>query len=337
MSFGTFVSDGFKRAVMAKFRQDRTFNLMLPPVPGDPSTYFRASSIGLLCGRAEGLKIRDGVVGIEEIDPKLGFIFAKGHAYHDMHQQEILPLVAREGLLGWWSKNDTVLSESIDGNPVLFSRADAEARIGPDIRYEEVTVVDHRPMVWLSGHPDAVVDWSRVDFNHPDLPKGREIIEMKSREGAPWAWNAIDPGVGGAPKPQHRFQIYAYMMMLGIDAGRILYIRKSEKTGTESLESDYAEHRVQRTPENDQAIEAYMSKIWTTVIQAWEGEIAPRTKCGSKSDSTAQKCKHRHACFGTAPRSSFRGIKEMNPVRFEAMKAIAAERIAVLREAGYIP
>jgi len=267
------------------------------PVPGSPDTYFRASSLGKGCPRAEGIKIINGLAEDAVIEPKLAMLFAKGHAYHHMHQDILVPSAfPPEAILGWWRQDDGILSESYaNGSPKLWSMEEASVDQEGPPSYEEVHVYDHE--YCLKGHPDMILDWGKVPAvadNH------EEVIEFKTRNGTDFMWDKVDAESGGSPLPEHILQVQAYMMMTGIPRARIIYLRKGDREWAQGLSSSMSEHIVFADPKIQDAIRTFLSDWRASIAAAYEHKVlAPKkSKCMDISKAPAKWCGCRYRCFG---------------------------------------
>lgn len=307
------LNDDYAALLAYGLHKSRYKEPLQPMDPKRPDTFFRASSMGKACLRRECLKIVYGLAEERYVSPSLAHIFAKGHAYHEMHQNQLLPAVARDAMLGWWSHPDFWQIAETDpfdeGRPMLFSAEDAahyfakkSGRNPPplsELRYHEVFVYDKE--LGLRGHPDMIVDWSRIDQNPSRLQLShKELWDFKTRIGLKYPWEKIDPAVGGKPLEEHVWQLCAYMLMLGIKRGRIIYLRKQDSTGAEdTLHDKYAEHLVALTPEREAAVRAF-AKAWHAGIgAAYSSSLVPvRTMCNTKDSPMAKKCHLRNRCFG---------------------------------------
>ena len=116
----------FRDLLVARFREDQN---ILPPTPaivGNTSTYFRASALGKVCGRAVALQIANKKRIQGDLGPQTLHMFAKGHAYHYMHQERVLPIIARDGVMGWWRSDEAILrGNHDDGRPKLWTMSQA--------------------------------------------------------------------------------------------------------------------------------------------------------------------------------------------------------------------
>jgi hypothetical protein len=273
----------------------RTSLIGLQPLPekGNPETYFRASMLGMGCARKEALKISLNLAEKRTVDGGLAMIFAKGHAAHHLHQEHLIPAVARPAMVGWWKLGDKLLSTGPDGNPSLWGYDEAVELLGGPPDYVEPHLVDHSSL--LKGHPDLILNWSKVPDAPYGSPRGLEIVEFKTRMGFSFVWNAVDPSMGGKPLGKHVLQVQAYMMMSGIKRARIVYLRKGDH---QDIEDSYAEHVIRADPAAQKEIKL-MLKEWRAAIEAAysTGAVPPRTMCTSFSGPLAKECPLRYRCF----------------------------------------
>ena len=328
------VHAAFRDLVDARFRSDEEKPPWMPVKPGDPSTYFRTSALGSVCGRREALKIVNRKVEIRELKPETRYLFAKGHAYHWLHQEILLPSVAEDGLLGWWVGPDSVLKGNFpDGRPMMWTRKQAAAKLGCkpwELQYREVHAFDHEH--FLKGHPDAILDWSKLDFSHGDHPNDLEIIELKTRHGGHWMWNAIDPYVGGSPLKNHVLQVQAYMMMLGISHARIIYMKKGDDEFKDGLKNSYAEWRIQADPDVHAKIRKFLAAWYSMVEAAHKTKaVPPRVVCQEWGKGKASKCALRYLCFEKKGKK-LDTLRDMAPAEVDEMEATLSEMLDLLQE-----
>lgn len=263
---------------------------------GDRSTYVRSSSLGYICGRFEALRIVHDLITTKEVSAESVYNMAKGTGYHSMHQEEIIPAVASDMMLGWWrGANATLAGRHPDGKPILYSRKEAEAKIGAVHGYVEVDLVDHK--LGLSGHPDMIFDWSRLGGTLTGAPDGLEIQELKTRADNNYMWGAVNAESGGSPLAEHVHQVQSYMMMSEIPWSRIVYIRKSDDQGKRALAETYSEFRVHEDKAAQSKIVAYVEGVHEVVERAYAGQIPVRTKCSDPNKGAAKSCPLRDLCF----------------------------------------
>jgi hypothetical protein len=303
--FATKPPRAFRDLIAARLREDQECLPVTPAISGKPETYFRASALGQVCGRAVALQIVNRLKIRGDLDPATLHLFAKGRAYHRMHQEDILPVIADRGLLGWWrSPHGSVHGNNPDGTPMLWTAKSASEELGVPARflqYVEATCFNHDLM--LRGHPDAIIDWGALDFSHPDHHGGREIVELKSRHDSDWMWNAVDPEMGGKPLDSHVLQVEAYMLLTGIDHARIIYMKKGDDELSEGLHASYAEWRVTANPGKAEAIRKYLIAYHELVAKAHIEKAVPKnTRCADFTKGMAAKCPMRHPCFNKVPK-----------------------------------
>jgi hypothetical protein len=282
----------FRKLISHGLASTRIVGPIAVPSPEKPETFFRASALGSACARKEAFKIVHGLSEQDTVDADLALIFAKGHAAHYLHQEHLIPAVAKKAMVGWWAADG---EPSLSKIGALFSYEQAVAHFGrEDVRYIEPHLFDFDNT--LKGHPDLILDWDQVENKPHGSPSGREIIELKTRNGMKHVWDAVDPDVGGEPLPKHILQVQAYMMMTGIKRARIVYLRKGEFS---DLQDCYAEHVVTA----DKAIHSQLKMF----LEAWRvaihnayahGEIPERTKCATFDCQLAKGCALRYRCFG---------------------------------------
>jgi len=323
----------FRDLIDARFRADEEKIPFAPAKTGDTSTYFRASSLGKRCGRKEALKIVHKKTSIEEIKPELLYLFAKGHAYHWMHQENILPLIAKDGLLGWWVGPDSMLTGSNDdGSPKLWTMAEAAEKMGcktHQLQYKEVHAYDHVGMI--KGHPDAILDWSRLNFSHDDHPDGLEILEFKTRHDSTWMWDAIDPYLGGQPLKDHVLQVQIYMLMTGIKHARIIYMKKGDNEYTDGLKYSYVEWRVESDPKVQAKIRKFLTAWWQVIEKAYgQGYVPPRKVCSAFTKGKATSCALRYLCFDKKPSKKKDNLRDCTPDEVQDMKKALEEMLDIV-------
>lgn len=271
------------------------------PVKGDPSTYFRASSLGYMCTRADFLQIRERVAMPGGHSGETKYTFAIGHAYHGMFQDGIMPTVAPDRMLGWWKTNDSVMRGYAEGRPMLITRELAKASMGDEPQYVEVYGIDHEHMI--GGHPDLVMDWT--DSGIDGVPDAKEVQEFKTRDEGRWSY--IDPNDGGAPEPGHVLQVQTYMWLLGLDHARIVYIKKGERR----LGEAFVEWVIPRSEEAITDIKQMLTGYWDAMYAAWDGAKEPPARlerCTEFSKGRPKWCPMRYECFGKKARKD-RGLR----------------------------
>lgn len=292
-SFSKKTDSSLRKLIAQGLSSTRIVTPIKAPVPHDVGTYFRASSLGKACARKEALKIVESLSEHDTVDADLALIFAKGHAAHWMHQEHLMPAVAREAMVGWWQGKNGMLKTSPDEPLRLWSYSDA-ALVLEDASYMEAHVHDHENCI--KGHPDMILDWDRVEHRPHGAPSGLEIIEFKTRNGMNTAWSAVDPEVGGSPLPEHVLQVQAYMMMTGIKRARIVYLRKGEFS---DLQDCYAEHVVKADADTQAKIKKFLAS-WRAAISAAHSDktVPERTRCVTFECQQSKNCALRYRCFG---------------------------------------
>ena len=291
-SFAKEQDSSLRKLIAQGLSSTRTVPPIPAPVPGSPETYFRASALGKACARKEALKIVHSLCDQDTVDADLALIFAKGHAAHWMHQEHLMPAVAKRAMVGWWSGPGGTLSTTAHEPLRLWSYSEAVESIG-HASYMEPHIHDHENC--LKGHPDMILDWDLVEKPPHGSPSGLEIIEFKTRNGMSSAWSAVDPDVGGAPLPAHILQVQAYMMMTGIKRARIVYLRKGEFS---DLQECYAEHVVKSDASVQSKIKTFLSAWRAALTEAVESHKVPdRTKCATFDCQQSKSCGLRYKCF----------------------------------------
>jgi hypothetical protein len=283
----------FRKLIAHGLASTRTVGPIPIPSSEDPSTFFRASAIGSACARKEAIKIVEFLCEQDTVDADLALVFAKGHAAHYLHQEHLVPAVAKKAMVGWWRADDAQAQLSQVGK--LFSYEQAVAHFGHEnVRYVEPHLFDFENR--LKGHPDLILDWDLVENKAHGFPSGREIVEFKTRNWMKSLWDAVDPEVGGEPLPKHVLQVQAYMMMTGIKRARIVYLRKGDFS---DLQDCYAEHVVTADKEVHKNLKKFLD-AWRDAIKAAyaKGEIPERTKCATFDCQLAKSCALRYRCFG---------------------------------------
>ncbi len=273
----------------------------IPPVrpldPKDPSTYMRASSVGFVCSRYEALRIAHKATILDSEKVSDRFAMSVGTAYHRMMQDDVMPAVLSERMVGWWrGLNANTIEYASDGLPMLVPRPDD----GKHWVYEEVFAFDSR--YGIGGHPDAIVDWRGSGL--PDVPDDFEVEEIKTRGGptdrmAEWRFDDVDPDKGGAPLPFHVLQIQTYMWLLNLKHGRLIYV----KPGSNQSANAIVEWRIPRDEAVIDKIKANLEAFWADMdIVRTTGFVTPHGLCNDFSDNRARECPMRFECFNRKAR-----------------------------------
>jgi hypothetical protein len=283
---------------------DRERLPMRRPVAGDPSTYIRVSSLGRSCARYESIRVAMSLAIREQIEPDIGYTFLLGHHHHQLMQESLVPQIMGPRMRGWWRRGEEKLEASYpDGRPQLF------APPGPDWTYREPYAVNHDHLV--HGSTDMVIDWRGSGVK--GAPDALEVQEYKSKDQVSWAM--IDPDQGGYPDESHVVQAQTYMWLLGIDYGRIVYIKKGERRVAES----FVEWPVKRDDALIGSIVSQLSEIRSAVSDAyetgaWHQEKLP--KCKSFEKGQAKSCPLRYECHNRPwkkSRPELRFLPKENP------------------------
>jgi hypothetical protein len=269
------------------------------PVEGKLSTYLRVSSLGKLCSRREGLQIKMQVATTGMSKPEYEMARSLGQFNHMMLQTDIVPRLAGDRMRGWWKIPGVIEhpdSEGFmwgrhdNGRPVLFTRAEAESHLKTSrIEYVEVSLADHK--YFLTGHPDMVMDWTGLDLE--GAPDGEEVQEYKFVDKR-W-WDKVDPLAGGAPDEGYVKQIMAYMWLLNIPNGRIIYFQRGERNPKKGIVEWVIEQDADQIADFKKTVTAY----WDDLYASHEtGAVSEHQPCPKFDRFPATWCPLRHECFG---------------------------------------
>ena len=291
---------GVAASVYASLMQNRTLatEYVKPVMPLDrknPRTFLRASGLGYLCTRMETLRIKHNASLVDNETPADLWARSLGHAHHEMMQRDVAPSVVGHRMLGWWrdEKGEILKGYDAPGRPKLFPRpADGKWT------YEEVFAFDSD--IGIGGHPDAVVDWTGSGLPEALVPDGYELQEYKTRGGANEVtaasrWAQVDPAQGGRPDFEHVVQTNIYLMLLGLQWGRIIYIKK----GASDPDGAFVEWRVRRDDTMLAGVKNVIAQHWKAVDLAIEEAVVhPTGPCNDFYTGRARTCPMRYECFG---------------------------------------
>ena len=277
------------------------------PVKGDRSTYMRVSALGYLCPRLESIKIAEKFAITGSLDPESAYTFMLGHHHHSMMQDSLVPTILQDRMRGWWKFGKaTASSWASVGMPDLLPKPDKRRW-----KYEELYAFDDN--FFVHGHPDMVLDWTGSGV--PGTPDACEVQEYKTKD--PTIWAAIDPDQGGYPDPVHVIQTQAYMWLLGLDHGRIVYIKKGERR----IQEAFVEWPLRRDPDVVNGIQSLLATYWDSVTAAhagrtWYEHRLP--KCSEFSKGRAAGCPARYECHGKGWKKERTDIRRLTPEELAA-------------------
>ena len=271
-----------------------------PAVRLNRSTYMRVSAISYMCARLESIRISNGIVLRKEVDPESAYTFILGRHHHEMMQESVVPAILRNRMRGWWQKGDAHVGGLVDGKPEMLPPPDGD----PGWKYQEMYAYSHDLLV--HGHPDMVIDWTGSGL--PGVPDAAEVQEYKSKD--PISWAMIDPEQGGYPDKSHVIQTQMYMALLGLNYGRIVYVKKGERR----LNETFIEWPLERDEGLLASIKTMIADFWVAIRDAHETGKWHETKlqqCSKFESGRALNCPLRYECHSRTWRKERTAIRPM--------------------------
>lgn len=262
--------------------------------PMKPDDWFRISSIGGICPRAEVLRARLNVPRRAGIDPNLGLTFEFGHDVHHLMQNKVMAATGR--IIGswrctWCGEVYGSLAEGLVPRPEQCIRCGGVAGEARRVHNRPIAT-ERTESFWfteewvgnaeymIGGSPDGYfVDGDLAKYTNDDIV----VLEFKSCSENNFAKYVK------APDFMHVIQCQCYMWLTGFKRAKILYINKGV-FGLDGL----VEHDIKYDAETISMVQRGLKQIRSGLTG---GEVPPRELCSDAGCPRANGCEVSKACF----------------------------------------
>ena len=235
---------------------------------------------------------------------KLIRIFDTGHSMHDRWQQDYF---AEMGILRglWWCPKceKTYGKEDKWG---IFRPEKCDCGYDKGLVYKELSV--HSDELNMSGHVDALLDFSRFDsnkykgvkkaFNVDVFPDEPIVVDMKSCGDWPWKKQVMKLGV----HKKYTVQLNIYIYLLGLKWGAVIYENKND--------SNIAAFKVEK---NNRMIETikWQSQKMQDLAKHEPKPLLPPPKPDDKSCWDCGNCEFSDLCHASPVWDDAERLKDM--------------------------